>query len=66
MNTEHIAQEVLAQLLREAEAAHGQYETQLGRRDEDWPTWYAAYIVSKLQERQGSEPGATQTRSNSG
>jgi hypothetical protein len=66
MNTEQITQEALAQLLREAEAAHGHYETQLGRRDEDWPTWYAAYIVSKLQERQGSEQGATQTRTNPG
>ena len=27
--------ETLAALLREAEAAHGEYESQLGRRDED-------------------------------
>jgi hypothetical protein len=33
-----LTEERLAQLLREAEQAHGQYETQLGRRDEDWPS----------------------------
>lgn len=35
----------LAAALRRAEAAHGEYEKQLGHRDEDWPTWYADYIV---------------------
>jgi len=41
--------EQLAALLREAEKAHGVYERTLGHRDDDWPTWYAAYIVKKLQ-----------------
>jgi len=41
--------EQLATLLREAEKAHGEYERTLGHRDDDWPTWYAAYIVKKLQ-----------------
>lgn len=40
-----IAVEQLAKLLRDAEAAHGEYETQLGHRDDDWPTWYAQYIL---------------------
>ena len=40
--------ERLAELLREAEAAHAEYEQELGRRDEDWPGWYARYIVDKL------------------
>ncbi len=35
----------LASALRRAEAAHGEYEKQLGHRDEDWPTWYAEYMV---------------------
>lgn len=39
----------LAALLREAERAHGEYERTLGHRDDDWPTWYAAYIVKRLQ-----------------
>lgn len=38
----------LARLLREAERAHAEYEKELGRRDEDWPAWYADYIVGKL------------------
>ena len=43
--------EALAQLLREAEEAHGQYETQLGHSDADWPRWYAAYMLPKLQSK---------------
>jgi hypothetical protein len=46
---EPLTAEQLAALLREAEKAHGQYERTLGHRDDDWPTWYAAYIVRKLQ-----------------
>lgn len=34
----------LASALRRAEAAHGEHEKQLGKRDEDWPTWYAEYL----------------------
>ncbi|AUX80466.1 VOC family protein [Sinorhizobium fredii] len=35
----------LASAFRRAEAAHGEYEKQLGHRDEGWPIWYAEYIV---------------------
>jgi hypothetical protein len=38
----------LAVLLREAERAHGEYEKTLGHRDDDWPDWYATYIVERL------------------
>ena len=33
-------------LLRAAAAAHGAYETDAldGRRDEEWPAWYATYL----------------------
>jgi hypothetical protein len=41
--------ERLAALLREAEAAHGAYESTLGHRDEDWPTWYAGYMLEPLR-----------------
>jgi hypothetical protein len=36
----------LAALLAQAEAAHGEYETQElgGATDADWPRWYAAYL----------------------
>ena len=40
--------ERLTVLLREAEGAHGAFENELGRRDEDWPTWYAQYILDRL------------------
>ena len=46
----------LADLLREAERAHAAYEKQLGQRDEDWPAWYATWIVEQLRQREAG-PG---------
>jgi catechol 2,3-dioxygenase-like lactoylglutathione lyase family enzyme len=37
----------LAAAFRRAEAAHGQHEKRLGQRDENWPEWYAAYMVAE-------------------
>jgi catechol 2,3-dioxygenase-like lactoylglutathione lyase family enzyme len=38
----------LASAFRRAEQAHGVYETRLGKgRDENWPEWYAAYMVAE-------------------
>jgi hypothetical protein len=31
----------LAEALRRAEAAHGEYEQKIGHPDADWPDWYA-------------------------
>ena len=42
----------LASAFRRAERAHGAYEAGLGHRDEDWPDWYAAYMVA---EQSGAE-----------
>jgi predicted enzyme related to lactoylglutathione lyase len=43
----------LASALRRAEAAHGKYEARTGgKRDENWPEWYAAYMVA---EQSGKE-----------
>jgi catechol 2,3-dioxygenase-like lactoylglutathione lyase family enzyme len=42
----------LANAMRRAEAAHGEHELRTGERDEDWPTWYAAYMVA---EQSGTE-----------
>jgi catechol 2,3-dioxygenase-like lactoylglutathione lyase family enzyme len=42
----------LATALRRAEAAHGEHEKRTGQRDEDWPDWYAEYIV---REQAGKE-----------
>jgi len=42
----------LASAFRRAEAAHGQHEKRTGQRDENWPEWYAAYMVA---EQAGTE-----------
>ena len=47
----NVTVEELAELLREAERAHGEYERELGQRDEDWPSWYARYILERLGDR---------------
>lgn len=46
-----LTKEELAELLREAERAHGEYERTTGQRDEDWPSWYADFILERLRER---------------
>ena len=43
----------LASALRRAESAHGEHEKRIGQRDENWPDWYAAYMVA---EQSGEEP----------
>jgi catechol 2,3-dioxygenase-like lactoylglutathione lyase family enzyme len=48
----------LANALRRAEAAHGEHEKRTGKRDENWPAWYAAYMVA---EQAGQEPPQTAT-----
>ena len=50
MDPEQLTVDQLADLLREAERAHGEYEKTLGRRDEDWPAWYADYMLKRLRE----------------
>jgi catechol 2,3-dioxygenase-like lactoylglutathione lyase family enzyme len=43
----------LASALRRAEVAHGEHEKRMGgQRDENWPDWYAAYMVA---EQSGKE-----------
>ena len=36
----------LAAALRQAAAAHGEHEKRIGQADENWPDWYAAYMVA--------------------
>lgn len=44
----------LAAALRRAEAAHGEHEKRAGgQRDENWPDWYAEYLIS---EQTGNAP----------
>lgn len=42
----------LASAMRRASAAHGQHEARIGQRDENWPDWYAQYMVRE-QSGQG-------------
>ncbi len=42
----------LASALRRASAAHGEHEKRTGERDENWPDWYAEYMVA---EQAGTE-----------
>ena len=37
----------LAGALRRASVAHGKHEAQLGHADENWPDWYAEYMVGE-------------------
>jgi len=40
----------LADILAEAERAHGVYERGLGHADPNWPAWYARHIIDRLSE----------------
>jgi catechol 2,3-dioxygenase-like lactoylglutathione lyase family enzyme len=46
-DTKYASTSDLAQALRRAEAAHGEHEKRTGQRDENWPDWYAAYMVTE-------------------
>jgi catechol 2,3-dioxygenase-like lactoylglutathione lyase family enzyme len=37
----------LANALRRAETAHAEHEKRMRRRDENWPDWYASYVVAE-------------------
>jgi catechol 2,3-dioxygenase-like lactoylglutathione lyase family enzyme len=53
-NTAYASASDLASALRRAGAAHGEHEKRTGgQRDENWPDWYAEYMVS---EQSGKEP----------
>ena len=37
----------LASALRRAKEAHAEHERRTGQADENWPDWYAAYLVAE-------------------
>lgn len=37
----------LTRALIQAATAHGEHEQRVGARDEEWPAWYAAYMVAE-------------------
>ena len=47
-NTTYTSVNDLANALRRAEAAHGEHEKRTGKRDENWPAWYADYMAREL------------------
>ena len=49
-STEPSTTEILVDLLERAEAAHGLHEKELGKRDEEWPQWYAEHMTRALRE----------------
>ena len=56
----------LARLLLEAKQAHMTFEQETGQPDEDWPAWYARYILTRLehteaQGRSDAEEAATRS-----
>jgi predicted enzyme related to lactoylglutathione lyase len=50
--TSYSSVEDLEQALVRAAAAHGEHEKRTGQADENWPAWYARYMVA---ERSGDE-----------
>lgn len=42
----------LAEAMRRASVAHGEHEKRIGQADENWPAWYASYMVA---EQAGTE-----------
>lgn len=46
-----LTREELAELLREASRAHHEYEQSTGETDDDWPSWYAEYLLDRLRSR---------------
>jgi catechol 2,3-dioxygenase-like lactoylglutathione lyase family enzyme len=46
-NTSFTSATELASALRRAATAHGEHEKRIGKRDEDWPDWYAKYLVQE-------------------
>ena len=42
----------LAEAMRRASMAHGEHEKRIGHADDDWPDWYARYMVA---EQAGTE-----------
>jgi catechol 2,3-dioxygenase-like lactoylglutathione lyase family enzyme len=50
--TAFASKEDLVSALRRAAVAHGEHEKRIGQHDENWPDWYADYMV---RERAGVE-----------
>jgi len=50
----------LRELLEETDKAHRQTFVSIGGEDEDWPIWYAQYLVEPLRQQLGIELSRSQ------
>ncbi len=50
--TSYASVDDLAPALRRVAAAHGEHEKRTGEYDENWPDWYAAYLVAEQSGEQ--------------
>lgn len=46
---------ILRNILVSTELAHAEYEKTLGKRDDNWQTWYANHIMLTYPELMGVE-----------
>ena len=54
MSVTYESADKLAEAMRRAEIAHGEYEKEIGRQDPDWPSWYARYMEQEQARGTGS------------
>jgi hypothetical protein len=47
MSTTYESSDQLAAALRRAAEAHGRHEAEIGHADENWPDWYARFMVQE-------------------
>ena len=52
VETTYVSADDLSEALIRAATAHGEHEKRTGEYDEQWPVWYAAYMVA---ERNGTQ-----------
>jgi catechol 2,3-dioxygenase-like lactoylglutathione lyase family enzyme len=48
----------LAAAMRRASVAHGEHEKRIGKHDDNWPDWYADYIVREQSGKAASQTAA--------
>lgn len=47
----------MTELLKQAAAAHHEYEQQSGKPDAEWEKWYADFMMNQMRNDFGFAPG---------